>query len=42
MKNGKQVRMTTRVDRRDDAERDHDDDMDVDKEEWVFLEYIIF
>jgi hypothetical protein len=33
MKNGKQVRTTTRAGRRDDAERDNDDDMDVDKEE---------
>jgi len=33
MKNGKQVRATTRADRRDAAERDNDDDMDVDKEE---------
>jgi len=32
MKNGKQVRTTTKADRRNDAERD-DDDMDVDKEE---------
>ena len=34
MKNGKQVRTTTRADRRDGAERD-DDYMDVDGEEWV-------
>jgi len=33
MKNGKQVRATTRADRRDGVERDNDDDMDVDKEE---------
>ena len=33
MKNGKQVRATARADRRDGAERDNDDDMDVDKEE---------
>ena len=33
MKNGKQVRTTTKADRRNDVERDNDDDMDVDKEE---------
>lgn len=33
MKKGKQVRTTTRAERRNDAEKDIDDDVDVDKEE---------